>query len=445
MAGRPSHKRSLDAWINGRFVGKWRIDPHGSSSFQYDRAWTDSPEGRPLSLSLPFVIGNPPIKGPVVDSYFDNLLPDSDAIRRRLQLRFRTGSESAFDLLAAIGRDCAGAVQILPEGQEPGDIHKIEVEPLDDARIEHLLHIAASTPRHGWEEHEVLRISIAGAQEKTAFTWHQGRWCRPLGATPTTHIFKLPLGLVGHRQADMRTSIENEWLCAKLLRAYGLEVANCEIGVFGKKKALIVERFDRRLAASGAYWLRLPQEDFCQATGTPASAKYEAEGGPGLVEISTILQNSLSRERDLETLLQAQLIFWMLAATDGHAKNFSIHLMPGARYRLTPLYDVLSVWPITGVGPNLLDYRKLKLAMAVRGKNVHYDIPEIHRRHFDETAAKCGLGADMEAVIDDVVAKTPGVIETVGSDLPAGFPEDVFETISRGLARQAAQLDRERA
>ena len=387
-------------------------------------------------------LDNRPLKGEIIGFYFDNLLPDSEPIRRRLQSRFRVQSREAFDLLEAIGRDCVGAVQLLPENRDPGDVFSIHVEPLDEAGVEKLLRTAVSaSPNYGDADDDDFRISIAGAQEKTALTWHDGRWCRPHGATPTTHIFKLPLGLVGHRQADMRTSIENEWLCAKLLRAYGLQVARCEIEQFGGQKALVVERFDRKLAASGRYWLRLPQEDFCQATGTPSSAKYESEGGPGLVDIARILHSSESRDQDISTLLRAQLLFWMLAATDGHAKNFSLHLLAGARYQLTPLYDVLSAWPVTGSGPNLLDRNKLKLAMALRGKNVHYRIKDVGRRHFNATAHKCGLGQDMEGIIEDILARTPRVIDQVGAHLPSGFPVDVFEAIRGGLLESARRLE----
>lgn len=83
-------------------------------------------------------------------------------------------------------------------------------------------------------------------------------------------------------QADMRSSVENEWLCAKILAGYGLPVARCDIGQFGSQKALLVERFDRQLPSRGKYWLRLVQEDFCQATATPSSMKYERDGGPGI-------------------------------------------------------------------------------------------------------------------------------------------------------------------
>lgn len=390
-------------------------------------------------------LDNLPLKGETIGFYFDNLLPDSEPIRKRLQSRFHTQSQDAFDLLQAIGRDCVGAVQLLPENRVPEDIFSIHAEPLEEEGVERLL-MAAVAPAaiHGSGDEDEFRISIAGAQEKTALTWHGNRWCRPLGSTPTTHIFKLPLGLVGHRQADMRTSVENEWLCAELLRAHGLPVARCEIQQFGSQKALVVERFDRKLASSGQYWLRLPQEDFCQATGTPGSAKYEAEGGPGLVDIARILHNSEDRDKDLATLLRAQLLFWMLAATDGHAKNFSLHLLAGGRYRMTPLYDVLSAWPVTGAGPNHLDSNKFKLAMAMalRGKNAHYRIRDIQRRHFNASAQQCGLGQDMESIIEEVLAETPSVVQQVGAKLPAGFPGDVFESITQGLIQSANHLQR---
>jgi len=270
--GRKSHARALSVWVNGRLAGEWRIPARGETEFQYDSTWVTSEEGRPLSLSLPFTRDRGSIKGRPVDCYFDNLLPDADLIRKRVQDRFHTDTRDAFDLLAAIGRDCVGAVQLLPSGEQPKQVHAIDAAPLSEAEVERaLIHTVAPASIAAHPGDDDFRISIAGAQEKTAFLHHDGKWCRPLGATPTTHIFKLPLGRVGGMQADMRTSVENEWLCARILRAYGLPVANCEIGRFGSQKVLVVERFDRQLHSSGKYWLRLVQEDFCQATATPSS------------------------------------------------------------------------------------------------------------------------------------------------------------------------------
>ena len=440
---RRSHGRALGVWTNGLLVGHWRIPARGPMQFQYDPEWVRSSAARPLSLSLPMNQDDAPLSGNQVGDYFDNLLPDSAAIRKRLQARFHTRSDDAFDLLEAIGRDCVGAVQLLREDQRPEDIFTIQAEPMEEPAIERLLLGAvtgATFGNLGTEDDDNLRISIAGAQEKTALTWHEGTWCRPHGATPTTHIFKLPLGLVGNRQADMRTSVENEWLCGQILAAYDVPVAPSRIARFGTQKVLIVERFDRQLHPSGKYWLRLPQEDFCQATGTPADSKYESDGGPGLIEIAAILQGSEARDADLATLMRAQLLFWLLAAIDGHAKNFSLRLLPGGRYRLTPLYDVLSAWPAVGRGANQLDRKRLKLAMALRGKGVHYRLQEILRRHFNETANRCGLGHDMESIIGDVLARTPGVIERVGDNLPAEFPADVFNAVTSGLKDAARKL-----
>ncbi len=440
--GRKSRARALSVWVNGHRAGEWRIPTRGDVEFQYERAWAESEEGRPLSLSLPLSLDNVPIRGKPVDYYFDNLLPDSDPIRQRLQRQFHTASRGSFDLLAAIGRDCVGAVQLLPADQEPTDIRAIKAAPLTDAAIESALIQAVSpSPFAAHETEDDFRISIAGAQEKTAFLYHNGRWCRPRGATPTTHIFKLPLGLVGGMRADMTDSVENEWLCARILGAYGLPMARCDPGQFGSQKVLIVERFDRQLHSSGKYWLRLVQEDFCQATATSSSMKYERDGGPGVLEISRILRGSVDRDHDLECLLKAQLLFWMLAATDGHAKNFSIRILSQGRFQLTPLYDVLSIWPIIGNAANKISWHNARLAMAVRGKNKHYLIKDIQRRHFNGMAARCGIGQSAEPLIGDILAATPAVITSVQKNLPKGFPQRVLDGILTGLSKSAKQLE----
>lgn len=440
--GRKSRARALSVWVNGSRAGEWRIPTRGDMEFQYERAWTQSEEGRPLSLSLPPSLDNAPISGKPVEYYFDNLLPDSDPIRQRLQRQFHTASRSSFDLLAAIGRDCVGAVQLLAPDQPAPDIHAVNAKALTDTEVEAgLLRTVAPAPLGARDATDDFRISIAGAQEKTAFTRHNGRWCRPLGATPTTHIFKLPLGLIGGMRADMSDSIENEWLCARIVRAYGLPMARCDIGQFGSQKVLIVERFDRQLHSSGKYWLRLVQEDFCQATATPSSTKYERDGGPGVPEIARILRNSISRDQDLACLLKAQILFWMLAAPDGHAKNFSIRILPQGRFRLTPLYDVLSIWPIIGNAANKLPWHNARLAMAVRGKNKHYLLKDIQRGHFNAMAARCGAGRSAESLITDILAATPAVIASAQKNLPKGFPQRVLDTILNGLSKSARQLE----
>lgn len=438
---RPTHSRALSVWANGERVGVWRLPARGPMEFSYDATWIGSPAGRPLSLSLPFMPGNIAHKGPRVLNYFDNLLPDSDIIRKRIAQRYRTETLDAFDLLQAIGRDCVGAVQLLPEDDAPVGVDRIEGTPLTDAEIETMLTRTVSAPALGaTDEIDDFRISLAGAQEKTALLWHDEQWKRPHGATPTTHIFKLPLGLVGNKLADLSTSVENEWLCLRILRAYGLPVANTEIVTFGKQRVLSVERFDRQLHSSGQWLLRLPQEDFCQVYGVPSHLKYENEGGPGVLDLARVLQQSVTAAQDIETLLASQILFWMLAAPDGHAKNFSIRLLAGGQYRLTPLYDVMSIWPVEGNGPNQWSWFKARLAMGMWSRSKHDAFRDVQRRHFNTMALKCSYGASAEPLIERLIGQTPNVIEQVSAELPERFPGRVAERIFKGLRNSATKL-----
>lgn len=440
---RRNKPQTLALWANGNYVGRWTVSARGDMELHYDTAWRASAVGRPLSLSLPFGLGNEPLKGPAVEHYFENLLPDSPTIRKRVAERFRTGSVEAFDLLSVIGRDCVGALQFLPEGSAPEGHDRVEGVEVDEAGIErHLLEVV--TPdRFGAarDPDDDFRISLAGAQEKDAFLRWNGRWMKPRGATPTTHIVKLPLGLVGGRQADFSTSVDNEWLCLKLLAAYGLPVPKAEIASFGRQRVLVVERFDRVVSSDGQRLLRLVQEDFCQATGNSPLVKYEAEGGPGLGVLFNLLQQSVDADQDLRTLMTSQILFWMLRAPDGHAKNFSLHLLPGGRYRLTPLYDVMSAYPVMGDGPNQWSPRELKLAMALVGKNRHYDAERIQRRHFNSTAKRYGCGESAEPLIQQLLERTPSVINEVQEALPPGFSEEVAVKVLGGLQTAARALE----
>jgi serine/threonine-protein kinase HipA len=439
--GRPSHTRSLAVWTNGQRVGLWSFNRRGAHAFQYDAEWMQHAGGRPLSLSLPFT-GEQVLRGERVRNFFDNLLPDSEAIRLRIASRFRTDSAEAFDLLQAIGRDCVGAVQLLGADETPKDVQNITGTPLSETDIEALLiQTTRSGPFSNLEEADDLRISLARAQEKTALLWHQGQWMRPHGATPTIHILKLPLGLVGHRLADFSSSVENDWLCMNLLSAFGLPVAKTQILRFGSQKVLSVERFDRQLHSSGGWLMRLPQEDFCQVKGLSSHLKFEADGGPGLTDLAGVLQGSVHSDKDLTTLLTAQLLFWLLGAPDGHAKNFSVRVFPLGRYALTPLYDVMSIWPLEGNGPNQFSIFKAEMAMAVLGGNKHYLFKDILRRHFNSMAAKHFLRVDAEDAIQRVLTTVPGAIDEVGRRSPHGFPEWIAESIFKGLQHSAELLE----
>ena len=398
--GRRSHRQTLSIWANGSRVGAWTLPSRGESQLQYDADWLSATEGRPLSLSLPFLATGQVHAGARVTHYFDNLLPDSDVIRRRIATRFGTSSTDAFDLLKAIGRDCVGAIQLLGDDEMPDDIHRVGASTLTDDDIERTIVEATSSGGFaaGHNADADLRISLAGAQEKTALLRWNGRWQRPRGSTPTTHIFKLPLGLVGGRQADFSTSVDNEWLCLRLMKAYGLDVADASIATFGKQRVLVVERFDRRMAPDGRWIMRLPQEDFCQVTGLSPLRKYENEGGPGLKDLFATLRQSTHADEDMTTLMTTQILFWLLRAPDGHAKNFSIRLLPGGRFRLTPQYDVMSVYPVIGAGPNHWSPREVRLRHGLAGQEPSLRYPGHPAPAFQQHGAEGGLWRIRRAV-----------------------------------------------
>ncbi|WP_340645566.1 type II toxin-antitoxin system HipA family toxin [Phenylobacterium sp.] len=417
MARRPAHA-PLAVYMNNRRVGRLLKQSSGAIEFRYEQSWLDQPGAIAVSLSLPLredrYIGAP------VAAVFENLLPDSPAIRNRVAERMGAAGVDAFSLLAKIGRDCVGAMQFMPEDEVPTDSTAIRGEPVNEADIAAILNNLERAPL-GLNVEDEFRISVAGAQEKTALLMHQGQWCKPRGATATTHIFKPPIGRL-HNGIDMTDSVENEYYCLTLMAAFGLETPTVGIGRFGDAKALVVERFDRRLTKDGRM-LRLPQEDCCQALSVPPTLKYEDQGGPGVAAIAKLLKGSDTPNEDLLTLFKTQILFWLIGATDGHAKNFSLFLGPGGRYRLTPIYDVMTAQP--AFDRKQITHRQFKLAMAL-GDRRHYGVLDIQPRHLEQTAAKAGVSAMVaNRAMAEVREAADRAFDQVENQLPADFPSAI--------------------
>jgi serine/threonine-protein kinase HipA len=430
--------QELCVWMNGQLVGTWSKSRFGVSVFEYEPSWLTSEYARPLSISLPIPIAGGEIRGEVVQNYFDNLLPDAQPIRDRLQKKFKTKDTDAYSLLEAIGRDCIGAVQLLPPGEEPEGFDRIDSRLLSEADISQILIDASTGAAPGQvPDDNPFRISLAGAQEKTALLRIGDEWHLPQRATPTSHILKLPLGLIGgYKGMDMSTSVENEWLCAQLLDAIGFDVATTDMASFLDKKVLVVERFDRRWMDDNKWLARLPQEDFCQVFGLSSAKKYEVDGGPGIVDILSKLEGSENQEDDRLHFLLVQFVFWLLAALDGHAKNFSISLQQGGDYMLTPFYDVLSFWPVIGNAPNKQSKYKAPMAMGVRGRSMHRKLVEIQTRHWAGLAKKSGLQLAFETMIS-ISSQIENVFESIRPRLPPDFPMKLWDAIYAGTQTQA--------
>jgi serine/threonine-protein kinase HipA len=435
--GRRKTHAPLNVLINNRLVGRLHKETSGAVSFQYDQSWLDWNPAFAISLSLP--MRETAYSGEPVVAVFDNLLPDNPHVRRRVAERMGAQGIDYFSLLAAIGRDCVGAMQFLPD-DGPADAEPyVKGEPVSDEEIEAILAGLATAPL-GVDRELDFRISIAGAQEKTALLRQDGKWMRPIGTTPTTHILKPQLGEIptAFGPIDMAASVDNEHYCLKLIEAFGLNVAKTEIVTFGKRRVLVVERFDRRWR-NARHLLRLPQEDCCQAMGIPSAQKYQNNGGPGMADILTLLQRADEPQKDQVNFFKSQILFWLIGATDGHGKNFSVFLKPEGRYGLTPFYDILSAQP--AFDKRQIPNNKYKLAMSV-GKSRHYRILEVVGRHFVQSGREAGLGSTlMNKAIIEILERAKDVPDKALSLMPEDFAHEVHDSIVASMTARLRLLE----
>jgi serine/threonine-protein kinase HipA len=423
----------LNVYVNGRKLGQLRREPSGAIEFEYDADWLAWPSAFPASLSLP--LREDPYVGRPVLAVFDNLLPDNTVLRQRIATQTGAPGIDAYSLLSRIGRDCVGAMQFLPPDELPGPAGAVNGQKISQREIIELLSRLATAPL-GMGRDERFRISIAGAQEKTALLFWDGHWYKPEGATATTHIFKPSIGQLPNG-LNLTHSVENEYLCLRMLQALGVPAAKATMKTFGDRRVLIVERFDRRWTDNGRL-LRLPQEDCCQALSVPPTLKYQSEGGPGVESILNLLKGSDDAIGDQRRFLKAVVVFWLIGATDGHAKNFSIFLLPRNRYQMAPLYDVLSAQP--NVTARQIPHNKFKLAMSV-GKN-HYVVDRIAPRHFVESARAAGLGEKIvHSIFEELYDLAPVAVDQLLASLPKKFPDEVAGPIRSGLLKRLGALD----
>lgn len=433
MGRRPTYA-PLRVYLNNRRVGTLSREASGAIGFFYDADWLGWEHALPVSLSLP--LRETPYRGAPVSAVFENLLPDSDHLRRLIAEKVGARGTDAYSMLAKIGHDCVGALQFIAgENDAPDTIDKLEGEAVDADAIEKILNGLGHAPL-GLSRDDAFRISVAGAQEKTALLWHDGQWIKPHGTTPTTHLFKTQIGKLPSG-LDLSDSVENEYYCLKLTEAFGLPVNVATIETFGATKALVIERFDRRWTKDGRL-LRLPQEDCCQALSVPPTLKYQSEGGPSMTDVLGLLEGSDTPTQDQNTFFKSQIIFWLMGATDAHAKNFSVFLSPGGSYRMAPLYDIVTAQ--AAFDARQIERKQMKMAMSV-GNSRHYRFDQIHGRHFVQTALRAGISKKRaKELIEEVAAKAPEAVEATANALPQGFPTAIVESVNAAVMARLGGL-----
>jgi serine/threonine-protein kinase HipA len=368
--------------IGGVTAGTLRKGPR-VLQLDYDAAYRTRPDATPLSTSMPLRVETH--AGRVVSTWLSGLLPENPDLPARWAREFGVAN-TPFDLLSTpVGEDCAGAAQFIRPAREDRVLDRLgRVDWLDERQVARRL-AALRGDGTAWLGPDFTgQFSLAGAQAKTALHFDGRRWGVPSGATPTTHILKPAVkGLDDH---DL-----NEHLCMDAAARVGLVVAHTRIARFADQTAVVVDRYDRR--RTGRQFLRVHQEDLCQALGVPPERKYQADGGPSVVDIARLLGDVVkpvaAATTALESLLDALAWNWIVGGTDAHAKNYSL-LLSADQVRLAPLYDIASVLPYEGV-----DELKLRTAMKLGGE---YRLKAHNGRTWSKVASALRLDGDRALV-----------------------------------------------
>jgi len=405
----------------------------GQAVFTYDSAWLNIRGTYPLSASIP--LQTTPVAGTAVTNFLWGLLPDNDRTLSAWAQEFQVSARNPAALLSHVGEDCAGAVQFVTEERLSAVISNSrrteQVEWLTTREFEERITRLARDGAAGRASTHEGQFSLAGAQSKTAFYFDpdSSRWGVPRGRTPTTHILKPAVN-------DFDGFAANEHFCLTLTRKVGLAAASSEWRMIGDVPTLIVERYDR--VRTGSRWHRIHQEDFCQALDVHPASKYENDGGPGFPALMALLDTTDQPEVDRERLMRGACLIYLLAATDAHAKNFSLlHGRGRTRpsIRLAPFYDIASAWPY----PRTLPKQKLKLAMRV---GTHYRIRdrEILPRHFMELARTCRFSPErMREILKELATVLPDEAASLAKKMgSAGGTGPVLSAIVDGIASQSA-------
>ena len=416
---------SLCVALHGEVAGIAARGRAGAVSFEYDRSYRSGPAPTPLSIRVPLRAGRHEI-----DGWLDGLLPDNPAVRVRWCKDYTADSTRPMDLLAtAVGRDCAGAVQFCP----PEQLDKMRDRPsgateIDDQTVARWLADLRRDSARWARAGAAGAFSLAGAQAKLALQHDDGTWRVPYGNTPTTHILKPPVP----RFAD---SDIVEHVCLAAARRLGLRVADTEVLTVGGERTLVVTRYDRARGPGGAF-VRVHQEDLCQALGVPPEMKYQMDGGPSPAQIAEVLRISATDpSADVRRFRDALIYSWLIAGTDAHAKNYSV-LLDGPSVRLAPLYDVCSYLPYLEPGEPA---SHVLLAMKI---GLDYSLSEADRRSaWERTAIALGLPADetVDRAADLASRVGEAMAEAVAELSPERQRSPQVKTLERAVALRARQ------
>jgi len=358
---------ALNVWFEDRLVGYLWRNPVGAIGFRYEPNWT-STGGFSISRTLPLAIDDFSAEGSVAHRFFANLLPEGgvrDHIVRDLKI-----ANTDFELLRAIGGECAGALSILPVERNPSEDRSYC--PLPDKELARLI-AQRGQIYAAWSKDKRPRLSLAGAQDKCPVLIRDGHYFLSEDEAPTSHILKFEL-------TDYRHLPAYETFTSQLARQIGLPVVDIELHSIERNFYAQIQRYDRVWDGRDEVQ-RLHQEDFCQALGYGHEKKYQDSGGPTFADCYRLLQDaSTDPAIDLQNLLRWQIFNVLAGNSDGHAKNLSLLYLQNGGIRLAPFYDLVCTRAIERI-----DYH---LAFDVGGQR---DPGQITIKHWDALARQCDV------------------------------------------------------
>lgn len=406
----------LDVWLDGRFAGQLMRGETDLVEFLYDEDYLAGRNATPLSASMPKSERG---HGPdLVMPWLSNLLPDAEAVRSRWAAKFGERRTDPFTLLAHMGEDAPGSVQVVPEGVVPADAG--ELSPLTERDIARRVQAILDDPDHWVDDtdDDESRFSLGGNQGKFALAQIDGQWFEPNGRAPSTHIVKPGMVLKSGHTDDHIQAVE--FVTMRAARTLGILAAKVEIQDFDGVRTFVTTRFDRRISPEGVV-TRIHQEDFCQALGVYPSRKYEEDGGPTMADMVHLVGRTSSpsyRGKDHVQLADLFIFDLLVAGVDAHAKNHSM-LHVGNTTRLAPAYDLISAhgfWSAERVA--------FKASAAVQyGKERKYR--QISGRNMARAADVLGMRRElMVRTINEMVPRLPGAFEAAIADVPADMVTD---------------------
>lgn len=419
---------TLVVWYQTQRVGYLRRNATNQIGFDYDDGWRS--RGFPISISLPLTHGPFSATEAIAHRFFANLLPEGDArarVVRQLKL-----ADSDFDLLRAIGGECAGALSLLPDDKSP-DARR-EYQALSDEELYVLVtskgQIHSESVGQGGE---VPRLSLAGAQDKYAVLIRDGIIHLPRGDAPSTHIIKFAVDRYRHIPAY-------EAVLTELARRVGLATNPIEYHRLPPPRDvhdyIIVQRYDR-IVGDGGDIRRLHQEDLCQALGLGGERKYEADGGPNLATIYGLLQDvSSNPARDGQQLLVWQIFNLVAGNSDGHAKNLALLYHADGSIRLAPFYDLVCT--------RAVEHISTSLAFSIGGEQIPGNV---RRQQWDQLAKDLGIRSKyLLELVHDVAARVRDAVRPTLDDFQVRHgPYPALQRVQQVVDDQCTQTLRQLA